>query len=391
MSTQADVIVVGAGPAGSTAAAVLACHGLKVLLVDREQFPRDKACGDVVPLGCFLELEKIGLSTISLARFHIRHIRLEGSQGATRVFRLTERSSPAGRLGTCVISRRVFDQALFQHARACGADHCALNVKGLRFDENGRVIGVTGTLDNQTVHYQSTLVIGADGATSAIARTLDREKKRDSQWAVALRGYVDTDVELEDTIELAFLDEIQPGYAWLFPISKRRANVGVGMRSDTYKRHGRDLAQLLDDYLARPEIALRIGRNPVEQPQSWPVPFFSFEKQRVFDGVLLAGDAGGFVHPITAAGIYPAIITGKLAAETAIDALARGDISKAGLAGYTAKWQEALAADFRPAVTAAKLATLFPHVVSSALLLAQSKGDSQPDNEADLPFSLGKF
>src|SRR5690606_24275886 len=119
--------------------------------------------------------------------------------------------------------------------------------------------------------------------------------------------------------------------------------------------------------------------------------FFSFEKQRIFDGALLAGDAGGFVHPITAAGIYPAIMTGKAAAETAIDALAHGDVTQAGLAGYTARWKDALAADFRPAVTAAKLATLFPHVVSAALLLAQAQGGSAPVHESDLPFSLGKF
>ncbi|MEX1021334.1 MAG: NAD(P)/FAD-dependent oxidoreductase, partial [Litorilinea sp.] len=339
----ADVIVVGAGPAGSTAAAILARHGLEVLLVDREQFPRDKACGDVVPLGCFLELEKIGLATADMARFHIRQIRLEGSQGAGRAFGLTERATAEGRLGTCVVSRLVFDQALLQHALACGATYCALNVKGPRFDEAGRVIGVTGTRANQTVDYQSALVIGADGATSAMARALDHTQKRDSQWAVALRGYVDTEVALAETIELAFLDEIQPGYAWFFPVSERRANVGVGMRTDYYKRHGRDLSQLLEDYLARPELASRIGLHRVEDAQSWPVPFFSFDKQRVFDGALLAGDAGGFVHPITAAGIYPAIMTGKAAAETAIDALAHGDVTQAGLAGYTARWEDALA------------------------------------------------
>jgi menaquinone-9 beta-reductase len=77
MHEQLDVIVAGAGPAGSTAAAVLARHGLSVLLVDRERFPRDKACGDVVPMGCFLELHKIGLDTANLERFPIHHIMLD--------------------------------------------------------------------------------------------------------------------------------------------------------------------------------------------------------------------------------------------------------------------------------------------------------------------------
>ena len=382
-----DVIVVGAGPAGSTAAAILARHGLRVMLIDREEFPRDKACGDVVPLGCFLELDKIGFPTAGLERFQVRHIVLEGSERARRTFDLAERQDPHGSIGTCVVSRTVFDQALSQHALTCGADYTILNARGPIVD-SGRVIGVTGTDGNQSVQFYSSIVIAADGATSVIARALDGGQKRDAQWAVALRGYVDTDVDLDQTIELAFLDHIQLGYAWFFPMATRRANVGLGMRSDFYKRQNRTLNQLLSDYLALPEIAGRIGRNPVEHLQSWPIPFFTFEKQRVFDGALLAGDAGGFVHPITAAGIHPAIMTGKCAAEAAIHALQIGDVSRTGLSRYTQLWRDALTDDFQPAVTAATLATLFPHLVSAALL---STPEPRPGTKTSWLDSLGKF
>ena len=389
MHDHSDVIVVGAGPAGSTAAAILARNGLRVLLIDREEFPRDKACGDVVPLGCFLELDEIGFPVVDLERFHIRHIVLEGSEQARRTFDLAERQDPRGPIGTCVVSRNVFDHALLQHALSCGANFMTFNVRAPIVDD-GRVVGVAGTgMDgNQSVQLYSNVVIAADGATSVIARALDGKQKREDQWAVALRGYVDTEVNLEQTIELAFLDHLQPGYAWFFPMASRRANVGVGIRSDFYKRQNRSLNQLLSDYLALPEIAGRIGRNRVEHLQAWPVPFFSFEKQRVFEGALLAGDAGGFVHPLTAAGIYPAIITGKCAAEAAIHALQIGDISRKGLSRYTQLWQDALADEFQPAVTAAKLATLFPHLISAALLMTP---ESKPGTKPAWLDSLGKF
>lgn len=382
ISERTEVIVVGAGPAGSMAAAVLAQQGVRVLLLDREQFPRDKACGDVVPLGCFLELRRIGLRLFDYPHFPIRRIVLEGSQDTRQQFDLTQEQE----LSTCVISRSVFDQAVFDFALSCGAEYRACNVKGPIFAD-GQVIGVKGLTQGKETHYYGRLVIGADGATSAIARDLGSYPKRDDQWAVALRGYVNADVDLEGVIELAFLDHLQPGYAWFFPAATRRVNVGVGMRRDFYKRQPLSLGNLLLDYLAKPNIAARIGQNQVEDSLSWSIPLFTFDRERVFDGAILAGDAGGFVHPITAAGIYPAIITGRCAAEAAIRALHTGDVSHASLALYDTLWREALAAEFEPAVTANKLATVFPHLVSSALLLSPSASESPKT----ISFTGGKF
>jgi flavin-dependent dehydrogenase len=288
------------------------------------------------------------------------------------------------------VSRRLFDQALFEYALACGAQFRRCNVKRLRHN-GAQICGVTGTAGKTEQAYDSAVIIGADGATSAVARGLGCRSTRDSQWAVACRGYINTAVTLDGTIELAFLDHLQPGYAWFFPIAPHRANVGVGMRSDFYKRQDHSLERLLLDYLARPEIASRLGSNRLEETKSWSLPLFMFEQQRVFAGALLAGDAGGFVHPITAAGIYPAILTGKCAAEATVRALQAGDLSQAGLAHYDLLWQAELAAELKPAVTASKLSTLFPHIISAALLVSPATVKAQPDALPAFPFATGKF
>ena len=390
MCTQSDVIVVGAGPAGSTAATVLAQQGLNVLLLDREQFPRDKPCGDVVPLGCFIELRKLGLPVTEIPGYPIRRIVLSGSQEGKRTFDVTAQHAEQGELTTSVVPRSVFDQALVNHALACGAHFRRANVRGPLF-ENGHVIGVAGACGKQKEKHYARMVIGADGATSAIARGLGYRRARHDEWAVALRGYVNTEADLAGAIELAYLDEIQPGYAWFFPMDRRRANVGIGMRTDYYHRQDKTLTDLLDGYLSRPEIASRIGGNQVEQLHSWPLPFFSFERERVFDGALLAGDAGGFVHPITAAGIFSSMMTGKYAAQAAILALEKGDVSRSGLSTYTTLWHNGLAEEFRPAVTANKLVTVFPHLAPAALLLSGSDSSKQTEMQSTVLSSLGKF
>ena len=126
MNGSADVIVTGAGPAGSMAAAVLARAGVNVLLVDREPFPRAKACGDVVPAGCFLELRKIGISSRAFDSFPVSQVLLQGPAHTERRFGLEAQQG----LSTGVLSRSIFDHTLVQYAQACGAHFAVLNVRG---------------------------------------------------------------------------------------------------------------------------------------------------------------------------------------------------------------------------------------------------------------------
>src|SRR5262249_49886011 len=151
----------------------------------------------------------------------------------------------------------------YRHALSCGVQTKHMQVTAPLI-EDGYVVGVKGKVDRQNVEFRSKVVIAADGATSVIARALKSHQEHEDRWAVALRAYVKTDVDLDRQIEFEFLDKIQPGYAWFFPMNKHYANIGVGMRSDFYKKQDKTLKEALDYYITTPPIRKLIGNNKPE-------------------------------------------------------------------------------------------------------------------------------
>ncbi len=216
-----------------------------------------------------------------------------------------------------------------------------LNVLGPLMDGN-RVVGIKTRSKNQIQECRAKLVIGADGATSAIARGLAVEGHPDRHLVVSTRGYLDTQAELDGTLEFAFLKPVLPGYAWTFPVGKHRANVGVALRVDVYKKSGIALQQYLQSYLDTDEMRQFVGKHTIQDVKTWQAPLASFQRKKVYDGAILVGDAGGFVNPLTGAGIYPAMITGKFAATVAIEAIQKGDCSAQGLATFETLWEREL-------------------------------------------------
>ncbi|GAB4515054.1 MAG: geranylgeranyl reductase family protein [Anaerolineae bacterium] len=361
-----DVIVVGAGPAGSTAAAHLARYGLNTLLLDKAAFPRDKTCGDAIPLAAYDIFRDMGLAAIAQEGFfRIKRVVHRNAADELSLFDLTNHDFSTSE--AFIAPRLRFDHLLYQHALACGAHFEQVQVTA-PIMQQGYVMGVEGKRpDGQPVAYRSAVVVVADGATSALARALRPEKRDPRCIAVAIRGYVETDVDLNPEIEIDFMPETLPGYAWFFPTDKRRANIGMGIRSDFYHRQAYALDDILNLYAAKPHIRARIGTNPILNVKAWQIPLFSFETQRVFDGALLAGDAGDFVNQITGDGIYEALFTGRCAAETVAQAFATHDFSMDTLVHYDTLWKAALGERFKEAEILNNLATISPEIISRAI------------------------
>ncbi|SRR5260221_3152438 len=374
-----DAIVAGAGPAGSTAAIVLAQSGMRTLLLDREEFPREKACGDAVPMPGFKILQDLNVTFGPDDLYTIDHVYVRGPRGISIKLGLTHDQE----VNHGIVSRYVFDEAIFKHAVASGAEFCKASVQG-PIIENGKVVGVKAKVGRETVEYHSKVVIAADGATSTIARDLNPVQRSDKDTAIALRGYVESDVDLDPTIDLVFLSEVQPGYAWFFPMNKRLANIGVGIRTDMYKRQDKTLQDMLSIYLKSPEINARVGNHKVTGIKSWQLPLNLIEQKRVFDGAILVGDAGGFVDPLTGAGIYQAVLTGKRAAEAAVAAIIANDTSASKLALYDKLWKQDIGGDIKRSATVYRAVALLPSFIDAMLVLARGLPGL-------VPYVLGKI
>ena len=335
-----DIVVVGAGPAGATAATILTQKGYDVLLLDRHQFPRDKTCGDAVPAGAIETLTALGMGNkikeaVSRGELYpLTQMYLASPKGHELIAQFTKGKHGAN---SYVAPRRYFDILIQQHAVDSGATFVQGQAKA-PLVENGRVVGIQARINGSTESIRAKMVIGADGVTSVITRALRPENNKhvDKHRAVALRAYLEGIEEMPQTVEFYLYDEILPGYAWIFPTGKNTVNIGLGMRLDIFRNHNEKLEALLDKFLTFPNIKQRLQNgNRLRDIATWQLNFGSQKNlQHAFDGALLVGDAAGFINPLTGGGIHNAIISARLAAETVNDAMTKGDTSRAALKVY---------------------------------------------------------
>ncbi len=342
-----DLIIVGAGPAGSTAALYAHRKGLKTCLLDKTTFPRDKICGDALSGTSISILHELGLlqRVAQLPGATIREV-VFGSPNHVKarvdLRRYDHRDLLTGQVMPMegyVIRREVFDNFLFQEARQkVAACYEGFSVKEMIYDED-HVVGVQGMLNGEEKNIRGQMVLGCDGFNSIVARKTGLYEHDASHWVVALRCYYAHVTELTDQIELHFVDEVLPGYFWIFPLENGKANVGIGMRHDHMKRRGVDLKMALNKVISRPPFAHRfVNAQRLEEPVGWNLPVGSKRRKSYGNGFLLLGDAAGLIDPFTGEGIGNALYSARVAIETAELAMAARNFS----AGFLKRYEDHL-------------------------------------------------
>lgn len=368
-ASEHDVIVVGAGPGGATTATALAQRGHDVLLIDRHKFPRDKICGDAISLGCIQIMKDLGMAdkvaaAVARGEFHrLDGMRLVGPSG--HVLHSEFRRGTAGE-ESYVAPRIYFDAVIQQQAVESGADFRQAEVKEPLL-EDGRVVGVVARENGEWKAYRSRVVVGADGVTSTIMRHLrpEAEQHVDKHRAVALRAYIEGMEIYPHEVEFFLYDEILPGYAWIFPAGDNLANIGLGMRLDRFRGLKKNLKKMLQDFLDMPAVRERLPHgHALRDVAVWQLNFGSQKHLRhAYDGALLVGDAAGFINPLTGGGIHNALISGCLAAETIDEALRAGDTTRAGLAIYEQRCDEAMWPEMRKSFIYQRVLLNYPRFV----------------------------
>lgn len=330
VNLQCDVLVVGAGPGGSTAAFELARSGADVLLVDKAHFPRDKPCGDGLTPHTVDLLTSMGLSSVLERGRAFDGIRAFGPDGNATWIDLS-----AG----LVIPRRDLDDALRQRAVAMGARFCpGVTVRSSCWRDDS-LVGLRGRLDGRSFAVTARLVIVATGANRSLLRTLDLWHS-DRLRALAMRSYVTGLHNLGSGVEVHLDREILPGYAWVFPVSDTTANVGVGLRlvGDMTPAEGnRRLRAAFDRFLHSERLS---SGQLAHCPRGFPLRTDFPAVPTSTSGVLVVGEAAGLVNPLTGEGIAWAVESGKAAAEVATEALSSDDTSAKRLSRYDDRLRE---------------------------------------------------
>ncbi|MBW3582085.1 MAG: geranylgeranyl reductase family protein [Euryarchaeota archaeon] len=352
MAKEYDAIVAGGGPGGATTATFLARQGYKVALFEKERFPRDKPCGDAISgksvrvldaLGLIDQVEKVPMALALGVRFT--------SPDTTELvvpFPKPKASEERVAMGKShnepgyVCRREIYDNVLFQAAK---------KTKGVKvFEETpvesaimegGRCVGVK-TKDGK--EHRAKVVVGAGGALCPVGRTVGAYERDPAHWVAAIRVYWKDVKDVDDNIEIHFVDDIIPGYFWIFPLENGLANVGIGMREDYVKKDKKDLKELLDRCIHdNPLFVERFaGATKVEGSQrGWILPLGSRRRRLSGEGWLTVGDAAGLIDPFSGEGIGNAMVSGQLAAEQIHIALSNGGATADALAPYDIKvWAE---------------------------------------------------
>lgn len=331
-----DVVVVGAGPAGSASAALLARRGFNVLLLDRAAFPRDKACGEYTSPETERVLRRIGALEIleQAGARRLRSMRVISPHGHT--FEM-EYSQPGDTNGAQVLAtpRRILDATLVDFARRCGAEVREREKVEAVLRDDKRVSGVTLRLrSGGEAEIKARLVIGADGVHSTVVRDLGLASPL--RWPKNLglvahyRNYRGLDTWGEMHVSAG-------GYAGLAPQSGGLLNVGLVMpMSSSMATNGKSAAERFEMF-ANSFSGVRVcldGAERVSQVRGVG-PIGARVSSTSGAGYMLVGDAAGFFDPFTGEGVYKALRGAELAADVAAQALQSGDFTARSLARYS--------------------------------------------------------
>ena len=333
-----DVLIVGAGPAGSNAAISYKelNPSLRVGLIDKATFPRDKSCGDAIGPGVISALKRFNNEHILENEPQVVSTTLYGPDNIGIQNYIPEVKNKEDSI-VYVIPRIDLDNRILNLAKDLDVD-VTEGLSFVSFEENpNKNILVKFKNKDEEFLFSTKLLVGADGANSRIRKQLNLKQNSDWHKAIAIRAYIDSPNYIEIFNERTLMFEInvsaEKGYAWAFPSKGNLLNIGIGVPVSIFKKDKLNINQLLKDFIAQLESRGVIVEN-IRKQKSYMLPFASSRpKLKKNINIALIGDASSMINPISGEGIFYGMEAGYLLAKNT-NGLVRSEELSSGILKY---------------------------------------------------------
>ncbi len=342
-----QVVIIGGGPAGAAAALYFKQAEITVALVDKAVFPREKSCGDGIPLKTIRLLEELGFNEEELfaGGFRISGMSVYAPSGAAAHF--GKASADSATKSGCV-PRRYFDNLLFQKAKQkADAVYEGYKLSAMIKTESGWRLKLQDRFDKNYMEIETGLLIGADGSGSFTAREGGLLPVDTRNSFEGLRLYY-SGKKFNNRVQIFYDKRILPGYVWVFPVAENRANVGIMAPRRNNRKNKTGLHRVFDEILRTNPVIIEAlnGAEPDSPIRGAILPLGNMPGERTGNNIVLIGYAAASINPLTGGGIYFALQSARAAARVGSQALQKGKVCKADLAAYEDWYQETLMPGF---------------------------------------------
>jgi geranylgeranyl reductase family protein len=364
-----DILIIGAGPAGCAAAMVLKNCGLRVAIIDKHNFPRDKVCGDAIPGRAIKWLKEIDTSFKNeLSAFDKKAITKK-----TICYYNNKEVEFSWVQEAYTSTRMDFDNFLFSIVKNKTSIEVFENTEINKIVKEDQYFIVSAR--NNKKLFKTTMLIGADGINGITAKKLAGYQIDRKHHVASVRAYYKELAGVKETrSEIYFDKKYLPGYFWIFPVTGGVANVGFGMLSEDVVQKNINVKKSFYDFIERSEVLQHKFKHAKQDSalQGCGLPLGSRWIQMSGDHFMLAGDAASLVDPVSGAGIGNAVLSGKFAAEQAIQCFESKNFSAAFIKTYDKKLYKMIGGELKKNGWALKYFSRIPMLIDLAFTMGKS-------------------